>query len=412
MAGEGGEPGGDDRTGESALEHHAVVSFGLYDNSTITPESPQMGVARTLEPGPGASDPRSWHRFDAITLEGFAEGLLRRAGLGEAAARDTAQVLVAADLMGHTTHGLQLLAAYLRDLDDGRMAREGHPEVVNDQPNAVTWDGRYLPGPWLVRRAMALAFERVARQGVVSVAIRRSHHIACLAAYLKDATDRGLVMLLTCSDPAVASVAPHGATAGRYTPNPIAFGFPTDGDPVLVDISASTTTNGMVARMNREGRGERFPGAWLVDAQGNASDDPHVMQADPPGAILPLGGVELGYKGFALGLLVEALTGGLAGQSRGDAEKRWGASVFLQVIDPAAFGGREAFARSTGWLAAACRKAPVKAGNPPVRLPGERALSSMRAQRRDGVALHPDIVPSLLPYAERWGLALPPARAA
>jgi len=363
-----------------------------------------MGTALTSS---GHVGPRSWHRFDADALQGFAGELLRRGGLTHEQARDTAQVLVDADLMGHTTHGLQLLAAYLRDIEAGRMCSEGGPAVVHDHPNAVTWDGRWLPGPWLVLKAMDLAFERVARHAVVSIAIRRSHHIACLAAYLKRATDRGLVMLLTCSDPAVASVAPHGAVAGRYTPNPIAFGFPTDGAPVLIDISASTTTNGMVARMNREARGERLPGAWLVDAHGNASDDPRVMQADPPGAILPLGGMELGYKGFALGLMVEALTGGLAGQSRADAEKRWGASVFLQVLDPMAFGGRDAFAQSTGWLAAACRGAPVKEGHPPVRLPGERALSLAAQQRDAGVALHPDILPSLVPYAERWRVPVP-----
>jgi len=102
---------------------------------------------------------------------------------------------------------------------------------------------------------------------------------------------------------------------------------------VLIDISASTTTNGMTARMNRAGRGERLPGLWLVDNQGIPSDDPCVMLGDPPGAILPLGGVEQGYKGFALGLLVEALTSGLTGYGRADGEKRWGASVFMQLLD-------------------------------------------------------------------------------
>ncbi|MFL6663186.1 MAG: Ldh family oxidoreductase [Rhizobacter sp.] len=366
-----------------------------------------MGTDRIARPGSSPLDPPSWHCFDAAALQGFAEGLLQRGGLTAEQARDTAQILVEADLMGHTTHGLQLLAAYLRDIEAGRMASAGEPEVVQDHPGAVTWDGHYLPGPWLVLKAMQLAFERVARQAVVSVAIRRSHHIACLAAYLKRATDRGLVMLLTCSDPAVASVAPHGAFAGRYTPNPIAAGFPTGGAPVLIDISASTTTNGMTARMNRDGRGERLPGPWLVDNRGEPSDDPRVMATDPPGAILPLGGMDQGYKGFALGLLVEALTGGLAGHGRGEAEKRWGASVFLQVIDPAAFAGRDAFERATGWLADACRAAPVKPGSPPVRLPGERALALREAQQRSGVALHPEVMPSLVPYAERWSVPVP-----
>ena len=352
-------------------------------------------------------EPGRWQRFDAAALQRLAESLLLRGGLRAEQAQRVSETLVEADLMGHTTHGLQLLGSYLRDLEAGAMQVDGEPETVHDHPGAVTWDGRYLPGPWLVRRAMDLAFERVARAAVVTVAIRHSHHIGCLAAYLQHATDRGFVMLLASSDPAAATVAPHGAIAGRYTPNPIAAGFPTDGLPVLVDISTSTTTHGMTARMNREGLGDHLPGPWLVDNRGDASDDPRVLQDEPPGAILPLGGMELGHKGFALGLLVEALTGGLSGQGRSDAVKRRGASVFLQVLDPAAFGGSERFVHAAGALAQACRGAPVKEGNPPVRLPGERALALRETQRVSGVALHPEVMAALAPYARRWGIEMP-----
>jgi LDH2 family malate/lactate/ureidoglycolate dehydrogenase len=346
-------------------------------------------------------------RYPVSTLRGFASRLLVRAGLAEERADAVADILVEGDLMGHTTHGLQLLGPYLKALGDGTMRRAGDPKVIADRGAAATWDGGFLPGPWLVLRAMELAFARVAERAVVTVAIRRSSHIGCLAAYLKRATDRGLVILLTCSDPSVVSVAPFGATAARYTPNPLAAGFPTDGLPVLIDISASTTTNGLVGRMNRAGKGERLPGPWLVDSSGRATDDPAVVAADPPGAILPLGGMDLGHKGFALGLLVEALTSALTGHGRADGESRWGASIFLQVIDPAAFGGREAFVRESGWLANACRTAPVASGNPPVRIPGERALKLREEQLAEGVALDPEIMPSLKPWAEKLGVARP-----
>jgi len=346
-------------------------------------------------------------RYPAPALRAFASELLQRAGLAAERAAAVADILVEGDLMGHSTHGLQLLGPYLKALADGTMARAGEPETIADRGAAVTWEGNFLPGPWLVLRAMDLAFRRAAERATVTVVIRRSHHIGCLAAYLKRATDRGLLMLLTCSDPSVASVAPFGAIAGRYTPNPLAAGFPTDGPPVLIDVSTSTTTNGLVARLNRAGKGERLGGPWLVDREGNATDDPAVMAADPPGAVLPLGGMDLGHKGFALGLLVEALTAALAGHGRADGEARWGAAVYLQVIDPAAFGGRAGFAREAGWLANACRTAPVKPGNPPVRLPGERALKLRERQLAEGVTLHPEIMHSLKPWAEKLGVAVP-----
>jgi LDH2 family malate/lactate/ureidoglycolate dehydrogenase len=213
------------------------------------------------------------------------------------------------------------------------------------------------------------------------------------------------VIVLTCSDPSGAGVTPHGGVASRITPNPLAAGFPTRGDPVLMDISMSTTTNAMTKRQHEAG--ERLPGPWLVDAQGRASDDPAVLFADPPGAVLPLGGLDLGHKGFALALLVEALTSGLAGHGRADEPKNWGASVFLMLIDPERFGGLDAFVRETTRLAEICRATPVAPGAPPVRLPGAAALARRAHQLAHGVDLHPAALKKLAPWAEKSDVPLP-----
>jgi LDH2 family malate/lactate/ureidoglycolate dehydrogenase len=179
------------------------------------------------------------------------------------------------------------------------------------------------------------------------------------------------------------------------------------GDPVLMDISMSTTTNAMTKRLHAAG--ERLPGPWLVDADGHATDDPAALFGERPGAILPLGGADLGHKGYALALLVEALTSGLAGFGRVDEPKRWGASVFLQLIDPGAFAGRDAFVRQTSGLADIVHATPVASGAPAVRLPGEGALSRRARQLRDGVALFSTVLPALEPWAARYGVAMPAA---
>jgi len=344
-------------------------------------------------------------RYEAEVLREFATRLLYGAGLAAERAAVVADVLVEADLLGHDTHGLDMLARYLDEIVGGRMAREGEPETLRDSGSALTWDGRRLPGPWLVKRAIAAARERIAEHPTVTVVIRRSHHIGCLQAYLKPVTDEGLVILLTCSDPSGAGVTPHGGVGSRLTPNPLAAGFPTGGAPVLLDVSMSTTTNALTKRLYEEGG--RLPGPWLVDADGRTSDDPAVLFGERRGALLPLGGQDLGHKGFALALLIEALTSGLAGHGRADGPKEWGASVFLQLIDPGAFAGREAFVRETTRLAELCRTTPVAAEEPPVRLPGERALARRAAQLEGGVTLRAGILESLRPWADRLGVGMP-----
>jgi L-lactate dehydrogenase len=347
-------------------------------------------------------------RHAAQDLRGFALALLERAGLDAALASDVAEILVEGDLLGHDTHGLALLAGYLGELDKGSMTRRGTYEVVNARAAVETWDGRRLPGPWLTLRAIDKAIAMARATGTGTVAIRRSHHIACLAAYLTRATDQGLMILLACSDPNAASVAPFGGTRAVFTPDPLALGFPTAGEPVLVDISASLTTNGMTGRLHRQGKTLAHP--WLLDAAGNPSADPAVLFTNPPGTILPLGGLDAGHKGYGLALLVESLTGGLAGFGRADPREGWGATVTVQILDPEAFGSRAQFERQMEAIAGQCRANPPRPGFDRVRLPGERGLARRREQLAEGVALNPEILPALAPWAERLGVALPPSR--
>ena len=341
--------------------------------------------------------------YEAERLLAYAQALLQAAGLALGRAHTVAQTLLDGDLMGHTTHGLALLPGYLADIVSGSMRIAGEPIVVTDRGGTLLLDGGRLPGPVLVHHAIDLALERVPTHGTVTVVIRRSHHIGCLAAYLERVTQTGRVMLLMCSDPNVASVAPFGGTRALITPNPMAAGIPTPGLPILMDISASTTTNGLTGRLRAEGK--RLDHPWVQDADGAPTNDPAALFTDPPGTILPLGGVDSGHKGFALGLLVEALTAALGGFGRADPKEGWGAAVYLQVIDPASFGGLDAFTRQTGWLAEAAVANPPRPGGPAVRMPGARGLALRDRQLREGVTLYPGIVAALRPWSEQLSVA-------
>ena len=344
-------------------------------------------------------------RPTASALTAFATELLARAGLDADKAAAVAGILVEGDLLGHTTHGLALLAPYLVEIEKGGMTKSGEPQVVADFPAGVTWDGHRLPGPWLVLRALEFAVTRAAQNGICTVAIRRSHHIACLAAYLQRVTEQGMMAILTCSDPNVCSVAPFGGRREVFTPNPLAAAWPTDGDPVIIDVSMSITTNALTKRLHSEGR--HFPGLWALDASGHPTDDPAVLSANPPGTLLPIGGVDHGHKGYAFALLVEALTGALAGHGRADPKEGWGATVFVQVMNPACFGGVTEFRRQASHVAAACRATPPRPGFERVRLPGEAGLRRRADQLAHGVDLHPGILPALLPWAARLGVPAP-----
>lgn len=346
-------------------------------------------------------------RYPAPELCTFAIELLTRAGLEADKANVVAEILLEGDLLGHDTHGLALLPAYLTELERGGMARTGEPKVLADFPAAVTWDGQRLPGPWLTVRALDLAMERARKVGTCTIAIRRSHHVACLAAYLGRVAKAGFAVILTCSDPSVSTVAPHGGKRAAFTPNPIAAAWPTEGDPVVLDVSMSIATNGLTNRLRT--RGERFPGKWALTSAGDPTDDPQALFTTPPGALLPVGGIDHGHKGYALGLLVEALTGGLGGAGRASPPEGWTANVFLQVLAPELFSGEAEFRRETEHMAALCRATPPRPGVESVRLPGEAGFRRRADQLAQGVALHEGILPALTPWAEKMHVPLPAA---
>jgi len=348
-------------------------------------------------------------RFDAAALAFYAERLFAGSGCDHDKSATLARVLLEADLMCHTTHGLALAADYLEEITNGEMTIEGEPEIVSDRGAAMCWDGRRLPGVWLTAKAVELCVARAREHGLASLAIRRSHHVACLAAYLEQATSQGMMVMIASSDPSAASVAPFGGLRPVFTPDPLAVGIPTASDPILIDMSASITTNAMTGRLRAEGR--RFPGPWAMTAEGEATDRPAALYDDPPGTLLPSGGMDHGHKGYGLALTVEALTQGLSGFGRADTPAGWGASVLVQVWDPAAFGSTAAFTRQTEWIAAACRGNPPVPGGGPVRLPGGNAMNNKRRALAEGVVLHPGILPALRPWADKFGVAPPQARA-
>jgi L-lactate dehydrogenase len=347
-------------------------------------------------------------RFEVEALMNYATSLLAAASMPLDRARDVAGVLVEGDLLGHDTHGLDLLSPYMADIEAGRMTVHGEPVVVNDRPAVLTWDGRRLPGPWLTLRAMEEATRRARTYGTGTVSIRRGYHIACLAVYARRIAAQGHVLMLFSSAPAGSTVAPYGGTRALFSPSPIAVGFPTSGDPVIVDVSTSITTNNLMARLKREGR--RLPAPWLMDETGAPTDDPAVIFPPRAGTILPLGGRDSGHKGYGLSLMVEAVTAGLAGHGRSDPGERFGATLFVQVIDPEAFSGLHVFREQMDWIVGACHTNPPAPGVEQVRMPGERGLTLMKQQLRDGVALKPSIVAALEALGEKYGVTLPPGR--
>lgn len=332
--------------------------------------------------------------YNVQALTDFVERLFEKAGADTEVAQVVTRVLLEGELLGHRTHGLNLVSRYIDGMLGGQVkARAQVLEQVSDSGISSLFDGHYVLGPYCVSRALDCAAKGATSQGIGIAVVRRAAHIGCLAAYLKPFTDQGLVAMLYSSDPSVGLVCAHGGVDPVYTPNPIAAGIPTQGEPILLDVSMSTVTLGLVGQCRDAG--SRLPHSVLVSNDGQLSDDPRDFFTSPQGSILPLGGQAFGHKGFALALLVEALTSGLAGHGRKDAPDQWGASATAVVIDPQFFGGLQAFTDETSFLGRLILASRPLDPERPVRLPGQAGLALRRQALEQGASLSSQLVADL-----------------
>jgi LDH2 family malate/lactate/ureidoglycolate dehydrogenase len=344
--------------------------------------------------------------YGSNELRGFITSLFDAAGAEHQKSAAIAHGLLEAELFGHSTHGIGLVLKYLSELQSGSMKGAGEVETLRDNGSCICWNGRQLPGLWLVREAIDLALKRVPTYGIITIVVRQGSHIGALSSYLQRATDDGCIVIVATSNPGLRRVAGFGGIDPVISQNPIGIGIPTSGNPILIDMSTSIVSGGQVLRAKEEGK--QLAGRWLIDSDGNPSGDPSALfDSAVAGAIMPLGGLDYGFKGMGLGLTVEALTGALGGWGRSRAQSSWPSNVFIQVIDPEAFGGTAAFIEESDFLAAAFRDSRPINSSKPVRVPGDRAFQSKVTRSSDGIPLSPLVVEALASWARSNGVSGP-----
>ena len=336
-------------------------------------------------------------------LTNFYTSIFIKLGMDAEKAKDTSEILVEADMMGHSTHGVRLLPLYIKDIEVGSMNVSGSQIILNDTGNCITIDGNKLPGIWLTKSGLKLSSDRAQIHGVSTVLIKNSHHNGALAAYLLPIVERGLVPIIKCSVPSSATVAPYGGTKPLLTPDPMALAFPTNNEPVIIDISASITTSNMIA--DKIVKNEMFDFNCLFTKEGIPTNDPKEV-FENNGTVMPLGGLEYGHKGFGLALGIEALSQGLSGSGRSRKLKTMNLSIFIQVIDPNAFAGLETFKNEMSFLYNECINNPPIDKNNKVRMPGQNALLRRKKSIKNGIDLSKETLKSLEEISKKFDINL------
>jgi uncharacterized oxidoreductase len=336
------------------------------------------------------------------TLVRLGTALFEAVGAPAPEAKLTSQELVTSSLMGHDSHGVMRIPEYL-GLVERRMIVPGAPVAVERTgPAAAVVDGGHNFGPVGAYQAIETAAALAGEHKVACVITRRCNHVGRLGAYMQAAAERGFIGLATCNSPVHGHfVLPWGGKQPRLATNPLAYGIPTSGEPIVADFATSVAPEGKIrVCLNQR---KPLPVGWAVDAAGKPTTDPAAFYGPPRGSLLPLGG-SAGRKGFALGLLVELLGSALAGIGPTDPSAA-GNGVCFVLIDPAAFVPLDRFKKLADETVAYMKSSPPADGFDEVLVPGEWEFRNRKRRLQEGIPVDDATWQSLQEYARAYGIS-------
>lgn len=324
--------------------------------------------------------------MEAEALREIGASLFQGAGSDAQEARLVAGELVEANLAGLDSHGIVRCVMYVDQVLDGTILPGVAPRVVKETPAVSVVDcGR----GYGIRSALGIVEVVAAKArstGLACAASLHCNHVGRLGGYVARLASLGLFGLATVNSPRHGHfVAPWGGREGRLSTNPLAWAAPTDGRPLLHDMSTSMIAEGKIRILMQEGK--PLPVGYVLDAEGRPTTDPGAFYGPPRGTILPFGSPELGYKGFGLSLMVELLGAALAGEAlvEAGAQPAYGNGFFLLALDPAATCGRDRFRGLVTQLAEYIRTSRPAPGSRGVLLPGELEAQTRERRLAEGI---------------------------
>lgn len=346
------------------------------------------------------------NRVSPAKLREFCSSVLRAAGLGEADANITAQVLVTTDMWGTFSHGTHHLRNYVNKIRAGGIDPKAKPQVILEGPSWAVVDGHAAIGMVTGCMAMEIAIQKAGSSGMGYVAVRNSNHFGAAGYYATLALAHAMIGI-AMSNVDANMTAPGGRTSVMGN-NPLAYAAPAGEEyPLFLDIAMSATASTKIH--TAKSLGKSIPEGRIVDADGLPSTE--IGDWPQLGSMLPMAA----HKGFGLALFVEVLAGVLSGAAVTRNVKGWigqlpeppGTGHSFIAVDVGKFMPIAEFKGRMDEMIRGIRNSPRAKGVERIFLPGEMEWERRREAIREGILLPAEVLHSLAKLAEEVGVNFP-----
>ena len=144
-----------------------------------------------------------YHHVDYHALYAFCVKVFQGYGFTEKQSNQITDVLLAADLSGIESHGIQRLIRYHKEITGGLVKLDAKPEIVFETPLSAVIEGNDAMGQTLGVQAMELAIQKAKQSGFGMVTVRNSNHYGIAGYYTKMAAEQGLIGLCMTNTEAI-----------------------------------------------------------------------------------------------------------------------------------------------------------------------------------------------------------------
>ena len=344
-------------------------------------------------------------QIPAKRLANLAQTIFQRGGADQATAGQVAEKLIEANLLGHDSHGVGMVPAYVLGLHEDQLKPQNQLTVERDHGAFLLVNGNAGFGQVNAKAAMELAIQRAKEQGVAVLGLKNSYHIGRVGAWAEMGAAAGFISIHYVNVLSrTSAVAPYGGSDSRFSTNPYCTAIPVSegDDPIVLDMATSRVAVGKVRVAHN--KGEKMMPDALIDSEGNPTTDPGVMYSEPKGALRSMGL----HKGYGLAVVCEALAGAFTGGgmfgSDGVPQGRIINNMLAVLIDPDAFGERAAFDAEVKEFTAWVKASPPASGVDEVMVPGEPERKAKIVRLANGVPIDDTTFEDLLAAGETVGL--------
>jgi L-2-hydroxycarboxylate dehydrogenase (NAD+) len=347
-------------------------------------------------------------------LKNFTRDVLVKMGFAPEDSAECAKVFLAAEIRGHSTHGVIRLGDYYKLWEAGRIKTVPHIKIIHETPSTAVVDGDSTIGMIPAKFSMELAIEKAKAVGTGWVATRNSCNFGIAGYYAMMALPHDMIgITMTNASPLVAPTFSAEALLGT---NPIAIAIPAKKQPPFIADFATTPINRgkftMAAR-----KGERMSSGFAQDAEGHSTDDPTILEKG--GSMLPLGGDRLhgSHKGYCMGAIVDIFSSVFSGANFGpfvppmvaylpvlDKKVGEGLGHFFGAMRIDAFQEADHFKSKMDEWIETFRNAKPAAGHERVLIPGDPERESEARIMKEGIILIPQVESDLKQIADKFGL--------